>query len=113
MRGIAEGRLRSRPDPDLGFLRTPKEVLNNLPNRLDLRLRQLGVDRQTEAFAGGFLGDREIAGLVTEGGEALLQMEGQRIVQTAADAIGIEVSFQPIAPPTAPHVEMPCALGII
>ena len=40
-------------------------------------------------------------------------MEGQRIVQTAADAIGFEVFFQAIAPPMAHHVEMPCALGII
>ena len=58
---------------------------------------EFGVDGQGEDFGGGAFGVGEVAGLVAEVFERGLQMEGDGVVDFAADAMGGEVVAQCVA----------------
>src|ERR1041384_7004891 len=77
--------------------RSPEKHLDRIRHPLDLFVRKLRINRQAENFARGFFGDGKISGFVAERGVALLQMERQRIMQRAADAVGFEMFLQLIA----------------
>ena len=90
-----------------------EKVPHNASHALNLGFGELGENRQAQAFARCFFGNGEIAGLVSEKGIRLLQMERQRVVQGAADVIGFEVLFEFIPAGMTHHVEVPRAFGII
>src|ERR1017187_4611017 len=71
-----------------------EKILDDRDDALDLRVGQFGENRQAEAFARGFFGDGKSAGLVAEIRIALLQMQRQRVMQRATDAVGFEVLLQ-------------------
>lgn len=58
---------------------------------------QFGVDGERENFGGGLFGVGEVAGLVAEGGEALLQVEGDWVVDRAADFAFGEIVAEGVA----------------
>ena len=63
----------------------------------DLLLRELREDRQRHGLVGRGLRLREVAGLVAEGGEALLQVKRDRVVDLGADAALGQVLTQRVA----------------
>ena len=67
-------------------MRMSIEVLaNRSHDEVLLLVAELGVDRQGEGLAGGRLGDRKIARLVAQRGEAGLEMKRYRVVDLGAD----------------------------
>src|SRR3954463_4679525 len=64
---------------------------DRLHDLVPLRRRELGIDREGDHLAGGALGLRTAALLVAEIGEARLQVEGQRVVDSIPDATPLEV----------------------
>src|ERR1051326_8412618 len=91
--------------------------LKKLPNYsrhpLNLRVGKFGVNRQAEALAGGFFGDREVARVVSKMGVSLLQMQRQWVMQRAADVILLEPFLEFVAPWVAHHIEVPGAFSIV
>src|SRR5690606_7206826 len=71
---------------------------------VDLRRRELGIDRQCEHLLRGALGNRKRARRVAEVRETLLPMERHRIVDLRADAPRGKVVSKLVAPPDADHV---------
>src|ERR1039457_5467781 len=60
-------------------LLTPK-ILDHRRHALDLRLGQLGENRQAQALASGLFRVRKITGLMAQAGVTFLQMQRQRII---------------------------------
>src|SRR5258708_39785086 len=68
-----------------------EKVFNDFCDALKLCIRQFGVDRQTEALASSFFGDREITRFMAKVRIGLLQMQRQRIMERAADVVGFKM----------------------
>ena len=60
-------------------------------------IRQLRIHRQRQHFAANAFGLRQIAFVVSEIAEAVLHMDGNRIVNAAAYPVGMEIFAQLIA----------------
>src|SRR5215216_1506995 len=70
------------------------ELADTRDDFVELRVRQLRVDRQREDFAGGTLRFGRRALLVPQVREAWLQVEGQRVVDGRSDAVRLQVRLQ-------------------
>src|SRR5215813_8610231 len=94
------------PAPPMTSTRRPRRSMSGPPVERgdalhDVRLllrRQLGVDRKREDLAGGTLGFGEVARLVPQVMEALLEMEGHWVVDLGADPVGGEELPQRLPP---------------
>src|SRR3954468_4115347 len=64
---------------------------------VELRSRQLGIDRQRQHFLRGTLALRALPLLVAEVGEARLEMERKRVVDGAAHASRLERGLEQVA----------------
>ena len=88
------------------------ELRNRCHHALLLVFAQLGEHGQRQHFFGGALRLRQIAGLVSQIGEALLQMQRNGIVNLGADTLLGQETSQLIAPPRADHVLMVDVIGL-
>ena len=91
---IFRGRLRAPPFD----LRSPVELDDPVDDRPLLLSRQLGVDRQRDDLLTGPFRHREISLSIPELREALLQVQGDRVVDRVADLFRGEVLAQRVAP---------------
>ena len=89
-----------------------EKIVNYRGNPLNLGLGQLGINGQAEAFAGGFFGDGEIAGLVAEAGITLLEVQRQGVMEGAANAGLFQQRFQGGAAGMADDIQTPGTFGI-
>jgi len=86
--------------------------MNDGRNALDLGLGHFGINGQAEAFAGGFFGDGEIAGLIAQAGIAFLEVQRLRVMEGAANAGLLQQRFQGVAPGMTDDIQTPGAFGI-
>src|SRR5205823_2451777 len=87
-----------------------EESLAHCRHPLDLVFGKLWINRQAQALARGFFGHGKIARLVAEMCEGLLQMQRQRVMHSAADAVGFQVLLQFVAAGVAHDIKMPGTL---
>ena len=85
--------------------------MNDFGDADDLGVGQLGEDGEAEAFAGRFFGDGEVTLFVAEAGVALLEVQGNGVVQSTADFVGFEVLFEVITARVTDDVEVVAAFG--
>jgi hypothetical protein len=62
-----------------------------------LVVAEFGIEGQGEDFGGGKFGVGEVSGLVAEVAEGRLQVDGDGVVNFAADLLGGEVGAQDVA----------------
>ena len=77
----------------MGSVLPSVEIMNCRDNAGNLRVGQFRIHRQAEAFARRSLRNRKISGLVTESGEALLQVQSMGIMDGGAYTARIEMRF--------------------
>src|SRR2546423_6990351 len=87
-----------------------EKVLNDVRNALDLSIRELRIDGQAQTFAGGFFGDGKVTLLISQMSIGLLQVEGERVMQSTADLVGLEMLFELIAARMAHYIQVPRTL---
>src|SRR5207302_11135421 len=90
-----------------------KKVRNHLCHTFHLGIGQFWINRQAEALTRGLFCYREITRFVAEMLISLLQMQRKRVMQRAADLVGLEMLFEFITARVANDVQMPRALGQI
>src|SRR4051812_42988776 len=76
---------------DQGFALSAEKPFYHFDDTLDLGFSQLRVNRQAETFAGGLLGNWEVAFFVSQMRVTLLQVQRKRIMQCAADLVSFEM----------------------
>src|SRR5262245_27200224 len=92
--GLQESDYKGYDEPQASF---PEEIPHGSDHVGDLGRGQLRVDRQAENPAGEPLGDRKRTGPVAERRGAFLEMDRDRVVDAATDAVSRQVLDQAIA----------------
>ncbi len=89
-----------------------EKLFYDLRHAFNLPVCHLWIDGKAEALARGFLGDGEITWLIPQVRVGFLEVEGQGIMQGAADLVRLEMLLQRVALRVTDDVQMPGTLGV-